>query len=414
MSDRRRGRRRAVLQGLLGPDPVGARQALVALVISSVTATGAGVALALITDTLERLPGLLVLVPAAIGMRGNIFGALGSRLSTTIHAGTFRLSSRPDSVVGQNVLAASILTLATGVALGVVGRVVAPAFGLENVISLSDMIVVSSVGAVLASMILLVVALGLATGSARRGWDLDNVNAPIVSAVGDVVTLPALFAASELVSLSIVTPTLAVAMSIAAVAVSVLGLRSRLAELAHIVRESLPILIGTGVLLAIAGVVIEHRLEDFGRFRALLVLVPASLAGAGAVGGILSGRLSSQLHLGLVAPAAIPDRVARRDLRLGIVLALPVFTLTGVLAQLAAQVFDLSSPGMVRMVAVSLMGGSLATVAAALIAYYGTVIAVRVGVDPDTYGIPLVTSAVDLVGAAAFVTAVSAIGLPSL
>ena len=71
-----------------------------------------------ITGTLDQLPGLLVLVPAAIGLRGNVFSALGSRLSTAIHVGTFRFSARPDSVLGQNVAASMVLTLARVAAAG--------------------------------------------------------------------------------------------------------------------------------------------------------------------------------------------------------------------------------------------------------------------------------------------------------
>ena len=48
----------------------------------------AGLTLGGITGTLERLPGLLVLIPAAIAVRGTIFGAMGSRLGTAIHTGT--------------------------------------------------------------------------------------------------------------------------------------------------------------------------------------------------------------------------------------------------------------------------------------------------------------------------------------
>src|SRR5436305_11334330 len=64
------------------------RQGFVALFISSGGDLLAGLALASMTGALIRLPGLIVLVPAAIGMRGNIFGALGSRLGTSIHGGT--------------------------------------------------------------------------------------------------------------------------------------------------------------------------------------------------------------------------------------------------------------------------------------------------------------------------------------
>jgi mgtE-like transporter len=49
----------------------------------------AGITLASAEDRLESIPGLLALIPAAIGMRGAIFGALGSRLATGILTGQF-------------------------------------------------------------------------------------------------------------------------------------------------------------------------------------------------------------------------------------------------------------------------------------------------------------------------------------
>jgi mgtE-like transporter len=45
------------------------------------------------------------------------------------------------------------------------------------------------------------------------------------------------------------------------------------------------------------------------------------------------------------------------------------------------------------------------------IAYYGTIAAVRFGADPDTYGVPLVTSSVDFVGAIALIVVIVAIGI---
>ena len=68
------------------------------------------------------LPGLLVLVPAAIGMRGNIFGALGSRFGTYVHTGTFRPSFRRETIVGQNIYAVTVLTFVVSGALAVTAR----------------------------------------------------------------------------------------------------------------------------------------------------------------------------------------------------------------------------------------------------------------------------------------------------
>ena len=370
------------LRGLLGPDVTGARQSLTALAVSSLTATAAGVLLAAVTGTLERLPGLLVLVPAAIGMRGDIFGALGSRLATTIHAGTFRATARSDTIVGQNVIAAAVLTLVTAVALGVMAKVMAPVFGLSDIIGITDLIVVSVVGAQLASIVVLVVTLGLAASSTRRGWDLDNVSAPLISAVGDVVTLPALFLATYLVGITALTPILAAASVAAAAAAMFWAWRSGLDQLWQILRESMPVLCVGGFVLIVAGVVIEHRLEDLADKRAVLILVPACLAAAGAIGGILSSRLSTKLHLGVIEPRALPQRGARLDILFAFSLTVPVFVLNGLLASAFGTLFSLSTPGTVRLVAISLIGGMIATALAGVIAYYGTVVATRVGVDP--------------------------------
>ena len=81
---------RLQLVRLLGPDPRGVRQSLGALCILAVTSVIAGVVLGRSHERLAELPGLLLLVPAAIALPGKIFGALGSRLGTAIHTGTFR------------------------------------------------------------------------------------------------------------------------------------------------------------------------------------------------------------------------------------------------------------------------------------------------------------------------------------
>ena len=406
-----RVRRVARVRDLLGPDRVGVRQSLVALGFSSLTAVVAGGFLAAMTGTLEQYPGLLVLVPAAIGMRGNIFGALGSRLATSIHAGTFRISRRPETLVMQNVFASGLLSLITAVALALLTKILSPIFGLESVVSIADLLVLSSIGALLSYVVLIAVTLALAARSAARGWDLDDVNAPLVSAVGDVVTLPALLVASLLLEIAVI-PKLFVAILILATAVSLWwGSRTTLTVMRQILHESLPILLATGILLVIAGVVIEHELSAFVANRAMLILVPACLATAGAIGGILSGRLSSKFHLGLIEPTVIPGRLARRDLIAGLAFALPVLILNGLLAQMTSLLFGFQSPGMAALLWMSTIGGLIATMIAGAIGYYGTALAVRAGVDPDTYGMPLVTSSVDLGGAAALVLTIGWMGL---
>lgn len=402
---------RDALRAVLGPDIAGTRQGLVALALSAATGTVAGITLGSITGTLEALPGLLVLVPAAVALRGNVFAALGSRLSTAIHAGTFGMSRRADTVVGQNVIAAAVLTLVLSVVVALLAKVVAVGFGVADSITVADYVVISVVGGVIASLVIGAMALVLAAGSARYSWDLDNVAAPILSSTGDLVTIPSLVVAANLAELRLVTPSLAVVLTGAAAGALWWAARSDLTLLRRLLVESLPLLTVVSLLSLVAGISIEKRLEAFVALPALLALVPNYLGSAGALGGILSSRLATKLHLGLIEPARVPSRGARRDMGTVFVLAAFSFTLTGAAAHLGSVAIGLESPGLADMVAVTLLGGLLANVFIAAVAYYGTIVAVRFGLDPDTYGIPVVTSTLDLVGAFTLILAIAALGV---
>jgi mgtE-like transporter len=391
--------------GLIGPDTASARQGFYALLISSGGDLLAGVTLGSIQHTLEQLPGLLVLIPAAIGMRGNIFGALGSRLGTAIHTGTFTLSRRRSTVVGQNVLSSLTLTFVVSLALAALAKSIAVAFNLRS-ISLLDFVVISMVGGVISSAFVLAITVGVAAGSARYGWDMDSVAAPIITAAGDMVTLPSLFLATYCVGVRFLSPALGL-LTAGLAAASVVGvLRSGLPLLRRIVAESLPILLIAGAIDIIAGISIEKRLAAFTTLPALLVLVPPFLEDTGALGGILASRLSSKLHLGIIEPAPFPQRAARADFRLVAIFAIPVFTLVAISADVVSVFLGLGSPGPVRMIGISLIGGLLATSACLAITYYGAIAAYRLGLDPDNHGIPLVTSSMDLIGAVALIFAI--------
>ncbi|MFV1989167.1 MAG: magnesium transporter [Acidimicrobiales bacterium] len=384
---------------------------MIALTVAGFTSIVAGLTLAAIRHRLEELPGMLVMVPAAIAMRGNIYGAMGNRLSTAIHTGRFQISRRADGVVGQNVLAAGVLSLATAVALAILAKLTAVAFGLANTISTADLIMISVVGGLLSSVVLMTATLAVARSSTRRSWDLDNVLAPLMSAAGDVITLPALFLASELVGQGGLSEIVAVG-SILGIAVSLRWVaKTDLKLLRIIVRESMPILLVAALLGVVAGLVIEKRFEGLSTYPVLLVLVPAFLSTGGAIGGILSSKLSTKLHLGLVSPATWPDSEARADVVSAFLVAMPMFLGVAVLSDLAGWLVGAASPGFLSTVAVAVMGGFLTTLLVVAIGYYGTVTAWRLGVDPDTYGFPLVTASVDLAGAYMFVLSIVALGL---
>jgi mgtE-like transporter len=388
------------------------RQGFVANFISALTSLVAGVTLASMDGRIEAIPGLFVLIPVSIGMRGNIFGAMAARLGTAIHSGLFELSRDRSGILQQNIYAAALLTVATSVAMGVLARSVAGLFGLATV-SLWDLIVVALVGGVLSSAFVLAFTVYLSAASYRQGWDLDSVGATLITTVGDVVTLPCLLAASYLVHVRFVTVTLGVLAVGAGVASVRRGWTTMRPIARRIFHESLPILCVAIVLDILAGTVAEPRLESFLAYNAFLVLLPGFLARTGALGSILSARLGSKLHLGAVTPRARPEAAALLDASVVFVLGISVYVLTGVATLVLAEVLGYSYPGVVGFLGVTLTGGILATVVASVIGYYAAVVAFRFGFDPDNHTIPIVTSGMDLLGVICLVVALVVFGVGS-
>jgi mgtE-like transporter len=387
-------------------------QGFVALVISSMGSLVAGVALGSITGTLERLPGLMVMVPAAIGMRGNIFGALGSRLGTSIHAGLYEPTRERTGVLYQNIYAVTVLTLAISLLEGGLAKTLTVAFGVRS-IGMVDFVVIAIVGAVLSSVVVGGFTVALSRGAYRRGWDLDSVAGPLITAAGDMVTVPAMFLATFLIGIAWVTPAIATVALVVALVMTVRGLLTELETTRRILRESLPILALAGTVDILAGLVVESRLDRFLVLPALLVLIPPYLEGEGALGAILSSRLASKLHLGVVSPRLRPEPLAWLDASIVFLFSMVNSVLTGVAAHFAARLIGLSSPGLVDMIGITFLAGIIATIPVIVVAYYTAVATFRLGLDPDNHGIPMITSSMDFVGVISLVIALLVYGVGS-
>jgi mgtE-like transporter len=387
------------------------RQGFVAVLIASLTSLIAGIVLANMDGRIDVVQGLFILIPVSIGMRGNIFGGLSARLGTSIHSGLFDVSRSREGILFQNVYAATLLTIGTSVAMGLLARAIAGLLGIDAV-SVWDLILISLIGGLLSSAVVLAVTIVISIQSFRRGWDLDSVGAPLITAIGDVVTLPCLALASYVVLLDRLTPWLGILCLVIAAVALVRGWTSGRAIARRVVRESFPILCVAIVLDVLAGTVVEPRMDEvFLPYPALLLVIPGFLENTGALGSILAARLGSKLHLGAVTPRAKPEAAALLDGTVILVLGVVVYTILAFTTYLLAEVLGVRHPGIVDFVGATLTGGLLATVIAAFIGYYAATVTFRFGFDPDNHTIPLVTSGMDLLGVICLVVALALFGV---
>jgi mgtE-like transporter len=257
------------------------------------------------------------------------------------------------------------------------------------------------------------ITVGIAAVGVRREWDVDNVAVPVVTAAGDMVTLPSLFLATFLV-LDVpdeAVGVLAVIGVVVGVGCIVGTLRSHLPLLRRIVAESLPFLAIAGVISTLAGMTIQSRLNTLASQPALLIVVPPLLSLSGSLAGILSARVSTKLHLGVVDPTKVSLRPVAEDVTVVYLVALPTFLVLALAADVLAAVTGLGTPGAAEMVGLLLLAGILATTLSAVVAYGAALATYRLGWDPDNNGVPMVSSASDFLGAAAFMVSLVILGL---
>jgi mgtE-like transporter len=384
------------------------RQGLVALTLSTAASFVAGLTLAAITGTLSEIPGLIVLIPAAVGMRGTIFGAIGARLGTASAAGTFEANLRPGGVLAQNVEVAFITTFTSSLWLAGLAKLASAAFGASS--SFWDLVTISVVGGFLGSVLILLVTLGLSVASYRRGYDLDSVATPMVTALGDMGTLPLLFLATFLVHNDVVNAIVAglcVAVCVAAVVRIVV---TRDPQVRRIVLEMTAVILLTPLLDIAAGALLQAKQPALERLAGLYIIIPPFVSQAGALGGILSSRLSSKLQLGVISPRGLPERPALVDASIVVVLGIAIFAVIGTVGLGLADLFGRAHPGGATMVSGTLLAGILVMPLILVVGYYVAVLTSRVGLDPDNHSVPIITSVMDLAGVVAILLAMSLSG----
>jgi mgtE-like transporter len=385
------------------------RQGFLALLLSTGAGIVAGVTLGSISHTLVLLPSLFILIPAAVGMKGTIFGAIGARLGTSTHAGLFDVSRARTGILYQNVFVGIITTFSSSLYLAALARLAALAFGLPS-ISFLDFVVISVIGGVLGSAVAMALTIGLSILSYRRGYDLDAVSTPIVTASGDMVTIPSLYLATFLVRIQWVSVTVAWICVVVCLYATVRGLLSDLPLARRAIIEMTGVIVLTPLLDVAAGTVVEPRIARFAQSPALFVIIPPLVSNAGALGGILSSRLSSKLHLGLIGPRLRPENLALLDATLVAGFGVVVFAVVGTIGYLYGLLVGTSLGPMV-MIGGTTLTGLIATAIAILVGYYVAIASARFGLDPDDQSVPIITSVMDLAGVLSFILVLALLGV---
>lgn len=152
----------------------------------------AGTILAVYTDKLLLIPGMLILLPGFLEMRGNISGSLASRISSGLFLGVIKTNKIKTHLIKGNILASLLLAIIISFVLGIIAL-------LFNYIIIKklifDIILISVVAGVLSNIIEIPLTILSTFYFFKRGHDPNNIMGPFVTSTGDISSILSLLIA---------------------------------------------------------------------------------------------------------------------------------------------------------------------------------------------------------------------------
>lgn len=373
------------------------KESLIALLICAIGDLCAGVILGKMTFFLETFPGLLVIIPGAIGMRGNIFGSFASRLSTNLHIGIISPKFEFSEQVNYNIFSSFVLTLVLSLFLAIIAKVLCLLLRQPSM-DLIDFILISVIAGVISNLIMLPITMLVSFKSFEHGWDPDNITSPIIAAFGDLFTLPAIIASVfilQAINFNYIFKDIVLVVILVAVIVSFIYCYRLSYETNTILKQSTPVLLLCSLLGGAAGGILNSAVETLLTNPSLLTLLPLFSGECGSLISILGARLSSGLHSGLIEPFNKPEGEAIHNFIISFILAIIVFPMIGLLAEGSSYALGVVGVGFDKILEISTLAGVILVAIMVIIVYYVSITSYNNNLDPDNIVIPISTSITD-------------------
>lgn len=373
------------------------KEGLIALLICAVGDLIAGIVLGKMTFFLEAFPGLLVVIPGAIGMRGNIFGSFASRLSTSLHIGLIAPHFEFSEDLDNNIFASFVLTLVLSIFLGIVAKLFCILLHYES-IALMDFILICTIAGLISNLIMLPITMLISFKSFENGWDPDNITSPIIAGFGDLFTLPAIIASIfvlQALNVNLMIKNIVFVILVIVILVGFIHCYRLSDETKTILKQSTPTLLLCSFLGGSAGGILNSSVETLLTNPSLLTLIPLFSGECGSLISILGARLSSGLHSGLVEPLSRPTGIALHNFGICYILAIIVFPLIGILAEASTISVGTIGVGFDKIIPISTLSGLILVSIMIFVVYYISITSYNNNLDPDNIVIPISTSVTD-------------------
>ena len=146
----------------------------------------AGTLLAAYTKKILFIPGMFILLPGFLEMRGNISGSFAARLSSGLFLGYIKPNQKNTKIIKGNMIASFALVVYISIMLGLI------AF-LCNLLIFKvftpKIILVPIIAGIIANIIEIPLTLFVTMYLFKKKYDPNNIMGPFVSSTGDVTSI---------------------------------------------------------------------------------------------------------------------------------------------------------------------------------------------------------------------------------
>jgi mgtE-like transporter len=156
----------------------------------------AGTLLAIYIDKLLLIPGLFILLPGFLEMRGNISGALAARLGTALDLRKMPAIISKNGDIKQNILATFVEVLVVALSLATVAYAVTYfIFGTATLL----IFLIAIIAALISNFIEVTLTTYTTFWLFKKGHDPNDIMGPYVTTTGDIVSVASLLIAITIV-----------------------------------------------------------------------------------------------------------------------------------------------------------------------------------------------------------------------
>jgi len=173
------------------------KQSLPLIIFCGLGAIVAGSTLSVMTDLLKEIPGLIVIIPAIIALRGNITTAFGSRLGSAYHLGVIDADNLWNEELKQNIIGSLMLSFLVSIIIGILAYITSILMKVyPNPVKLISIVLIAGI---ISGIILTLLTISIIYLVFKRGYDPDNITGPALATFGDIITMLCIFGSAVLV-----------------------------------------------------------------------------------------------------------------------------------------------------------------------------------------------------------------------